>query len=111
MTLSLLDCPTAADQLNAADPTTQYQLQAWAYYEIRLAGALTRIGVARPGEQRCTDFEAGLRCVRRPHPQKPHAHVRVAHDPWPDWEGTGHNQSPRSASQPAAVPALAAAAA
>ncbi len=84
MTLSLPDCPPTAGQLNAAGPATEYQQQAWAYYEIRLAGALTRIGVARPGEKRCTDVEAGLRCVRRPHPHNPHAHVRVAHDSWTD---------------------------
>jgi hypothetical protein len=36
------------------------------------------VGVARPGDPQCTDRLGALRCVRRPHPQHPHAHVRVA---------------------------------
>jgi hypothetical protein len=89
MTLSLPNCLPIAAPLAAASTVTEYQLQAWRNYEIRLAGALTRIGVARPGEQRCPEVDGGLRCVRRPHPQSPSAHVRVAGDRWWDWEGTG----------------------
>jgi len=36
------------------------------------------VGVAGPGEERCGDRAGGLRCVRRPHPDHPRAHVRVA---------------------------------
>jgi hypothetical protein len=89
MTVTLSNCLPIAAPPAAARSVTEYQLQAWRHYEIRLAGALTRIGVARPGEQRCGVISAGLRCVRRPHPESPSAHVRVAGDPWWDWEGTG----------------------
>lgn len=48
---------------------------------------LQAIGVARPGEDRC-DYQPGaMRCVRRPHPDNPNAHVRFAVLPraWLDW--------------------------
>jgi hypothetical protein len=110
-TLSLSSCLPIAAPPAAASSVTEYQLQAWRNYEIRLAGAVTRIGVARPGEQRCAAISAGLRCVRRPHPQNPTAHVRVAGDRWWDWEGTGAILSSRPASQPALVAVAPAAAA
>jgi hypothetical protein len=111
MTLSLLDCPPGAAPVPGATPVTEYQRQAWRNYQIRLGGALTRIGVARPGEQRCAAISGGLRCVRRPHPQNPSAHARVAGDRWWDWEGTGDIQSFRPASRAAVVAVAPAAAA
>jgi hypothetical protein len=110
MTLSLSNSLPAAAPLAAASAVTEYQLQAWQNYQIRLAGAVTRIGVARPGEQRCAAVTAGLRCVRRPHPQNPSAHVRVAGDRWWDWEGAGEIQPSRPASHAAVVAPAAAAA-
>ncbi len=43
-----------------------------------LACLPTSVGVAAPEEARCDHAEGGLPCVRRPHPEHPNAHVRVA---------------------------------
>ncbi len=36
------------------------------------------VDVALTAAERCDHAEGGLPCVRRPHPEHPHAHVRVA---------------------------------
>lgn len=43
-----------------------------------LACLPTSVDVAAPDEDRCEHAEGGLPCVRRPHPEHPNAHVRVA---------------------------------
>ena len=43
-----------------------------------LACLPTSVDVARPTRPRCDHAEGGLPCVRRPHPEHPNAHVRVA---------------------------------
>ena len=43
-----------------------------------LACLPTSVDVAAPDEARCDHAEGGLPCVRRPHPEHPNAHVRVA---------------------------------
>lgn len=46
---------------------------------VRAAPSICEAGdVAGPGEERCGYQPGQLRCVRRPHPEAPDAHVRVS---------------------------------
>jgi hypothetical protein len=76
------------------------QLDEWRYYQQRLGGGRAATLVALPGEARCADANGGLRCVKQPHPEAPHAHLRVAgHRAW-DWDGTAATRTPVPAPGP-----------
>jgi hypothetical protein len=85
------------------------QLEEWLYYQQRLGGGRAAMQVALPGESRCSEVSGGLRCVKQPHAEAPHAHLRVAgHRAW-DWDGFAAGTSaPASGPDVHRIPVLAA---